>query len=89
MSSVKNLKKDINTVLSDVIEECYAWQLMQEDPKKANKAEGIIDEAITTFDDLIAKVNAKDVDNKKTHFKTINKELETKANALLAKIEKL
>lgn len=89
MASIKNLKKDINTVLSDVIEECYAWQITQEDTKKANKAEKIIDEAITTFDDLIVKVNTKEVDNRKTHFKAISKELETKANALLAKIEKL
>ena len=46
MASVKNLKKDINIVLSDIIEECYLWQMLQEDPKKADKAEKIIDEAI-------------------------------------------
>ncbi len=89
MASVKNLKKDINYVLSGIIEECYVWQMLQEDTKKSDKAEKIIDEAITTFDELIEKVNTKKVENKKTHFKGINTELQTKSKALLAKIEKL
>ena len=89
MASVKNLKKDINYVLSDIIEECYVWQILQDDTKKADKAEKIIDEAIETFDELIEKVNAKDVENRKAHFKAINIELEKKANGLLAKIQKL
>jgi len=89
MASVKNLKKDINYVLSDIIEECYLWQMLQEDAKKADKAEKIIDETIETFDALIEKVNTKDVDNKKAHFRAISAELEKKANGLLTKIEKL
>ena len=89
MASVKNLKKDINYVLSDIIEECYMWQMMQDDAKKAEKAEKIIDETITTFDTLIEKVNAKDIENKKAHFKAISTSLEKEAGALLAKIEKL
>jgi len=89
MASVKNLKKDINYVLSDIIEECYMWQMLQEDAKKADKAEKIIDETIATFDVLIEKVNTKNIDNKKKHFNAISAELEKKANALLSKIEKL
>ena len=89
MASVKNLKKDINYVLSDIIEECYLWQMLQEDAKKADKAEKIIDEAILTFDELIEKVHKKEIENKKAHFKAINAELEKKATSLLSKIEKL
>ena len=89
MASIKNLKKDINNVLSDIIEECYVFQMMNEDPKKADKAEAIIDEAIDTFDELIAKLNNKDVENKKVHFNSISKELEEKANGLLDKLQKV
>ena len=89
MASVKNLKKDINYVLSDIIEECYLWQMLQEDAKKADKAEKIIDEAILTFDELIEKVHTKEIENKKIHFKAISAELEKKATSLLSKIEKL
>lgn len=88
MASIKNLKKDINYVLGDIIEECYVYELA--DPKAdTKKSEAIIDEAIDTFDELIEKVHAKNVENKKAHFKEINAELEEKATALLKKINKL
>lgn len=88
MASVKGLKKNINDVLSDIIEECYICQL-EGDDKTNVKAEKVIDEAILTFDDLIVKLNQKNVDNKKKHFNSIHKELRTKAEKLLDKIGKL
>lgn len=88
MASIKNLKKDINYTLGDLIEECYVWELLN--PKAdSKKSEAIIDEAIETFDGLIAKLNAKNVENKKAHYKAINNELETKAVELVAKINAL
>ena len=88
MASIKNLKKDINDVLGDVIGECYVWEL--ENPKADNrKSEAIIDEAVETFDQLIAKIHSKDVENKKEHFRSISAELESKATALLEKVNKL
>ncbi|TVZ55298.1 hypothetical protein OD91_0544 [Lutibacter sp. Hel_I_33_5] len=88
MASIKNLKKDINYTLGDLIEECYIWELLN--PKKdTKKSEAIIDEAIETFDSLIVKLNAKGVENKKAHFKALGAELETKASAIAAKINKL
>ena len=88
MASVKNLKKDINYTLGDIIEECYVWELLH--PKEdSKKSEAIIDEAIETFDALLAKVNAKDIDNKKAHYKEISEELESKATALVDKVNAL
>lgn len=84
MASIKNLKKDINYVLGDVIDVC-----LMKLPENTKQSEEIIDEAIKTFDELIAKINAKNVDNKKAHFRSISTELEAKANELLDKIEKL
>jgi len=88
MASVKNLKKDINFVLADIIEECYAWQLVNAE-KDDFKAEEIIDEAIATFDSLIEEVNAKNIENKKAHFNTIQSKLVAKGNELIAKINAL
>ena len=88
MANVRDLKKDINYVLGDIIEAVYIWEYANTD-KDTKKSEAIIDEAIETFDELIAKVNAKDVENPKTHFKAINKELEAKGLALIEKINKL
>lgn len=88
MASIKNLKKDINYTLGDLIEECYVWELLN--PKAdSKKSEAIIDEAIETFDSLIARVHAKDVENKKAHFKAISADLEAKAGEIVAKINKL
>ena len=88
MANVRNLKKDINYVLGDIIEAVYVWEYSNTD-KDTKKSEAIIDEAIETFDDLIAKVNDKSVEDKKTHFKNINQELEAKGRALIEKINKL
>ncbi len=83
MASVKNLKKDINYVLGDVIEYALDVAAIKNEPKKG---EEILDEAIETFDNLIAKVNQKNVDNLKAHYKSINQELEVKAKDLVEKI---
>ncbi|HLT49555.1 hypothetical protein [Aequorivita nionensis] len=88
MANVRDLKKDINYVLGDIIEAVYIWELTNAD-KDNKKAEGIIDEAIVTFDDLITKVNQKDVDNKKKHFNTVKAELEERGRKLIDKINAL
>ncbi|MFD1316199.1 hypothetical protein [Namhaeicola litoreus] len=88
MASIQNLKKDLNIVLSDVIEECYVAQLTS-DEKKAEKFEKIIDESIGVFDELIERINDKKVENRSKHLKEVKKDLELNANALLDKIGKL
>ena len=88
MANKRDLKKDINYVLGDIIEAVYIWEYSNTD-KDTKKSEAIIDEAIATFDDLIVKVNDRSVENKKTHFKAINQELEDKGRALIEKINKL
>lgn len=88
MANVRDLKKDINFVLGDIIEAVYVWEYENTD-KDTKKSEAIIDEAIETFDDLISKVNKKDIEDKKAHFKAINKELEERGKALIEKINKL
>lgn len=88
MASIRDLKKDINYVLGDIIEAVYVWEATS---KKSNSKEGssIIDSAIKVFDDLIVKVNKKGVDNKQSHFKKVRVELEEKATGLIEKLNKL
>lgn len=87
MPTIKDLKKTINYELSGVIEECYAWQLANDE--KAEKAEKIIDAAIESFDALIVRVNLKGVEDKKAHFKGINKDLNKSTDSLMKKLVKL
>ncbi len=88
MANVKNLKKDINYVLGDIIEAVYLFEISTTG-KPTPETNALIDEAITAFDSLISKVNAKNVENKKAHFKQINQELEQVANQLIVKINAL
>lgn len=88
MASIKNLKKDINYVLGDIIEAVVVWELTNPS-KDTKKSEAIIDEAIDVFDVLIAKINLKDVENSKQHFKAINQELEDSGRKLIDKINAL
>ncbi len=88
MASKRNLKKDINYVLGDIIGIVYEWEL--DNPGKDTKtSQAIIDEAIDVFDDLIAKVNDRASENPKEHFKSIRKELVNKSNGLIEKVNKL
>lgn len=88
MANVKNLKKDINYVLGDIIEAVYLYEIATSG-KPTTESNALIDEAIAAFDGLIAKVNAKNIENKKAHFKTISSELEQVANQLITKINDL
>jgi len=88
MASIRELKKDINYVLGDIIEAVYIWELTNPS-KDTKKSEAIIDEAIETFDRLIEKIHQKDVDNKKQHFTNISIELEEKGRGLIDKINQL
>jgi len=88
MASIKNLKKDINNVLGDVIDTVYLWEMAN---GKNNTKEGnaIIDEAIVVFDELIVKVNDRKAENRKALLKQVNKELEDKSEALIKKVNAL
>ncbi|WP_149277594.1 hypothetical protein [Pareuzebyella sediminis] len=88
MASVRDLKKDINNVLGDIIEAVYIVEATGNDvsSKEGNK---VIDEAIETFDDLIQKVNDKSVDNRQKHLKNVRQELDKKAEKLAEKVNKL
>ncbi len=88
MPSVKNLKKDINNVLGGIIEAVYIHE-MTTSGKPSEATNAIIEEVFSSFDTLITKVNAKNVENKKTHFKQINSEFEQTANQLIEKINAL
>ncbi len=88
MANIRDLKKDINYVLGDIIEAVYLWELTNPG-KETKKSEAIIDEAINIFDELIVKVNLKNIDNSKKHFKGIGQELEVQGRKLIDKINAL
>lgn len=88
MASIRNLKKEINNVLGDVIEAVY---IVEETQGTHGSKEGtaIIDKAIETFDALIAEIHKKDVENPGAHFASVRNTLEKEATALVERINKM
>lgn len=88
MASIRDLKKDINNVLGDIIEAVY---ILENTQQKEGSPEGtaIIDQAIETFDSLMAKVSQKDVPNRKAHLKEVRASLEKEATQLVERLNTL
>ncbi|PRX53162.1 hypothetical protein [Flagellimonas meridianipacifica] len=88
MASIRDLKKDVNFVLGDIIEAVYIWEAGS-DNKNSKEGSDIIDKAIMAFDELMSKIHQKEVDDKKIHFKDIRSQLEVKATELVEELNKL
>ena len=88
MASVKNLKKDLNNVIGEIIQNINLWELENSD-KDLKKSEKLIDNCFNVFDELIKKIHQKDVKNKKDHYEKISLELTKKASILVESFNKL
>jgi len=92
MANRRDIKKDINNVLGDVLEECYSEMLNNPD-KNENEINAIIDEAVDLANDLMFRVNnAHDITkgkSVKTHFSKISEDLEDKAIGFIEKLNAL
>ena len=92
MANRRIIKKDINGLMGDVIEECY-MELLSNPGKNEIEINAIIDEAVDLADNLIAKTNnlknIKDRKAMKLHFQKISTELEEKAIGFIAKLNAL
>jgi predicted negative regulator of RcsB-dependent stress response len=83
MASVRTLKKNVNYVLGDIISEVI-WI-----GNNSEAGEQIVQEAFVAYDELISRINAKDVENKKSHFSKINEDFKNIANQLVDKVNAL
>ena len=74
MASIRNIKKDIDFLVSEVISDCYTYMMLY-NRKNEEKVVGIINDLIISRNKLIERVNNpdKDLDTKqlKQHFKCI------------------
>ncbi len=88
MANIRDLKKDINYVLGEIIE--MAMDLEKANPEvDISKTAAIVDEAITAFDNFSIRIYEKGVENKRRHYRTIVADLETKGNELITKLNAL
>ncbi len=87
MASVKNLKKDIHYVIGEILDAIIIHEMATTGATSETMA--IEEQAYDSFDELIALVNAKNVENKKEHYKAVSAKLETVAIQLVDKINAL
>lgn len=88
MASIRDLKKDINYELGEIIEAVYVIEAANNnhESKEGNK---IIENVFEIFEDLKTKVNKRDVENRKTHLRAVREELEQHGKALSDQLNKL
>ena len=88
MASIRDLKKDINNVLGDIIEAVFLLEDTKDQPE-SKEGSAIVESAIAAFDKLIVKVNDRNVEDRSAHLKKVRAELEKEAKSLITKVNKL
>jgi hypothetical protein len=84
MANKRMLKKQINAMIIDVIDECIYVQEVNDD--KAEAAEGLIEEVISTYNQLLSRMNS---GKTKADFKGIVTDFDQKSEMLLEKLNTL
>lgn len=84
---LKDIKKDIEYLLGEFIDDCSLFMAFNPDCNQENLAK-LIDEAVDTYNSLKDKVNAKVEGNKKAYFDGIRKELSDSLDSLCEKLSK-
>jgi hypothetical protein len=84
MASKKTLKKSLNNMVFDIVEECFSIQLWA--PEKSAQAETIIDDAADFQDQMLEKINSA---KSKKDFKPIREQLENSAVTFIEKLNNL
>lgn len=88
MSSIKKLKKDINNSIGSFIEDIYLWELNH--PKSdIKKSEGLIDDSIDLFDQLIKEIKSNDMKKPKLHYKNLREKLSSELEKINLKLKRL
>lgn len=78
MASIRELKKDIDYLIFEVISDCFVYAGLHPS-NKTDEVSGIVNSAVSLRNDLIMRVNSPDGKGEpkavKTHYKKIEKDL--------------
>jgi hypothetical protein len=92
MASLRNLKKDIDYLVFEVLSDCFIFSSIHPD-NKTDELSAIISDAVAFRNDLIARVNNPDgKDNPKilkSYYKTVEKDLVTGVDKLFDRLSSL
>ncbi len=92
MSSIRELKKEINYLIDEIIGNCFLQYYFVEESQRI-KIEKLIEEIVAFRNDLINRVNNPSANfenkSKRSYYRNIRKELFEKANTAFEKIDRL
>ena len=84
MANKRALKKAVNNMVYDIVEECYSVQLY--DPSKEEASNAVITETAAFHDAALNKINTA---KNKAEFKTIVADIENGFDAIFDKVNEL
>ena len=84
MASKRILKKNVNAMIIDIVEECFTIQMLDE--KKTDKTDKLIDEVANYQDEVLGRINAA---KNKADYKGLRADIETKAIDFVKKMNAL
>jgi hypothetical protein len=84
MANKRDLKKSINSLVFDVIDECIYIQEIN--PDRFDSCEKLIDEAVNYYNDALSKMNSAKM---KSDFRNVASELEEKAEKFIDSLNSL
>lgn len=89
MASIRELKKEIDSRIYEVISDCFTFSELHPD-NKSDEISGIISDACNFRNDLIHRVNNPDREadpkGKKAHYQLVNKDLDSGADKLFERL---
>jgi hypothetical protein len=92
MSSVRGLKKDVDSMIFEVISDCFVFSGVHPD-KKSDEVTAIISDAVKLRNDLVARINNPDgKDNPKivkAYYKSVEKDLISGVDRLFTRLSAL
>lgn len=92
MNNQRLLKKEINHLINEIIEDCYSYQLYHP-ARNRERVTHIIDDSVNLLNDLVTRVNhsrnIEDKSEKKQYFRAIKKDLDDKSLSLMQRLNKL
>ena len=84
MASKRSIKRDLNNMVFDVVDECFMAMMMSD--KNNADADKLIDEAADFQDDMLAKINGA---KSKADYKVIREKMEEAAIDFVKKLNKM
>ena len=86
MASVRRLKKNVASVLGELVDTLIIWELITD--KKNEQSRAIVEEIYVTYDKYLGQINHP-TEDKGAFYKQLLKNFEGEVNAIIAKINAL